>query len=266
MLQNILLKTLHDQRRSLWWWSVGMVMLVGLTVPFYPTIRDNPQYNELISSLPAQVRAAFLSGVQDITSPEGYLNGRLFTLLLPLILLIYAIGVGANAIAGEEERHTLDLLLAHPVKRSRVVLEKFGALAIGMVLLGLVVWVSLWGGAAVVDMDIAAGKLAAATASAVGLALLFGTLALALGAVTGKRGLSSSVAAVVALGSYLIYSFAALNDRVAQVQPASPFFWYLGGEPLRNGLQLGHVAALIGTTLVLLALAVWTFNRRDVAV
>lgn len=266
MLRNILFKTLHDQRRSLVWWSVGMLALVGLTVPFYPTIRDNPQYNELISTLPTQLRAAFLAGVQDITSPEGYLNARLFTLLLPLLLLIYAIGVGTNAIAGEEERHTLDLLLAHPVKRSRVVLEKFGSLAIGVALLGLAVWVALWVGAVAIEMDIAAGKLAAATTSAVGLGLLFGTLALALGAATGKRALSLSMSAVLALGSYLIYSFASLNDRVEQVQPASPFYWYLGGEPIRNGLHVGHITALLGTTLVLLMVAVVTFNRRDVAV
>jgi len=126
--------------------------------------------------------------------------------------------------------------------------------------------VSSWVGALAVEMDITASKLAAATASAAGLSILFGTLAWALGAATGKRGLSLSVAAAGALGSYLIYSFASLSDRVEQVQPASPFYWYLGGQPLRNGLDFGHMAALLGTTLVLLLLGLWAFNRRDVTV
>ena len=39
--------------------------------------------------------------------------------MLPLLLLVYAIGAGSRAIAGEEESGTLDLLLAHPLSRRR---------------------------------------------------------------------------------------------------------------------------------------------------
>ena len=40
--------------------------------------------------------------------------------MVPLLLLIAAIGAGAGAIAGEEERGTLDLLLSLPVSRRRL--------------------------------------------------------------------------------------------------------------------------------------------------
>ena len=49
--------------------------------------------------------------------------------MVPLLLLIAAIGAGARATAGEEERGTLDLLLANPISRRRLVLEKLAALA-----------------------------------------------------------------------------------------------------------------------------------------
>lgn len=266
MLRNILLKTLRDQRRALGWWSVGIVTLVCSVLPFYPSMRDNAQYNQLLDTLPEQLRAVLLAGAQDITSPAGYLNSQLFSLLVPLLLLIYAIGFGANTIAGEEERHTLELLLAHPLRRGQVVIEKFGALVLAVALLGLVLWLSLWSGALLVDMAIGVGKLASATLGGVLLGILFGALALALGAATGNRGLSGGVAAALAFGSYLLYSFSTFVERLEPYREASPFTWYIGDEPLRNGLQVGHVAALVGTTLVLLALAVWTFNRRDVAV
>lgn len=266
MLRNILLKTLRDQRRALGWWSLGIVTLVCSVLPFYPSIRDNEQYNQLLDTLPEQLRAVLLAGAQDITSPAGYLNSQLFSLLVPLLLLIYAIGFGANTIAGEEERHTLDLLLAHPLRRGQVVIEKFAALVLAVALLGLVLWVSLWSGALIVDMAIGIGQLASATLGGVLLGILFGGLALALGAATGNRSLSSGIAAVVAFGSYLLYSFSAFVDRLKPYREASPFTWYIGNEPLRNGLPLGHVAALIATTLVLLSVAIWTFERRDVAV
>ena len=40
--------------------------------------------------------------------------------MAPLILLIFAVGAGADAVAGEEERGALDLLLAHPLRRRRL--------------------------------------------------------------------------------------------------------------------------------------------------
>ena len=47
--------------------------------------------------------------------------------MVPLLLMIAAIGAGAGAIAGEEERGTLELLLANPLSRRRLVLEKTAA-------------------------------------------------------------------------------------------------------------------------------------------
>lgn len=46
----------------------------------------------------------------------------------------------------------------------------------------------------------------------------------------------------------------------------SPFYYYISAEPLRNGLDLGHAAVLIGITAVLLAVALLAFERRDLAV
>ena len=53
-------------------------------------------------------------GDLDYVSGAGYLGSELFAFMVPLLLLIAAIGAGARAIAGEEERGTLDLLLANP--------------------------------------------------------------------------------------------------------------------------------------------------------
>ena len=106
--------------------------------------------------------------------------------MVPLLLLVAAIGAGAGAIAGEEERGTLELLLANPVSRTKVVLEKSVALVAEIAGLGFVLWLALLVGALLTSMDISAGHLAAATLSAVLLALAYGAIALLLGAATGE--------------------------------------------------------------------------------
>ena len=56
--------------------------------------------------------------------------------MVPLLLLVAAIGAGARATAGEEERGTLDLLLANPLSRRRLIAEKVAALACEISVLG----------------------------------------------------------------------------------------------------------------------------------
>jgi len=47
-------------------------------------------------------------------------------MMVPLLLLVFGIGFGTNAIAGDEEKGTLGFLLASPLPRWRVVVAKFG--------------------------------------------------------------------------------------------------------------------------------------------
>lgn len=49
-------------------------------------------------------------------------------MVAPMLIIILGIALGSDAIAGEEERKTMDLLLSNPISRSRIVLEKFLAM------------------------------------------------------------------------------------------------------------------------------------------
>ena len=124
--------------------------------------------------------------------------------MLPLLIIGFAIAQGSGAIAGEEERGTLDILLSNPTTRLQVLLQKFAAMVTGILILGLVLWASVLIGAAIVDMDLSIVRAAEATLSGMFLGTAFGTLALALGSATGKRGLSTAAAGAVAVTAYFI--------------------------------------------------------------
>lgn len=83
--------------------------------------------------------------------------------------------MGAEAIAGEEERGTLDLLLAQPVPRRRLALDTFAAVASLIAAPGLILWLAVWIGAWLVDLPIGGGRLAAATIAAALQAILVTT-------------------------------------------------------------------------------------------
>jgi beta-exotoxin I transport system permease protein len=266
MLRNVFLKTLLDTHRALVWWSVGLVGLSALMIAVYPTVRDNPDLNEMVKDYPEALKAFIAFGADlDYVSGAGYLGSELFSFMVPLLLMIAAIGAGARAIAGEEERGTLDLLLANPLSRRRLIVDKLAALASEVAILALVLWLSLLVGVEAVEMNVSAAHLAAATASAALLALAFGAIALLLGAVTGHRGIAIGVTAAGGVAAYLVNSLAALVDFLDPVKNASPFYHYVASDPLRHGLGLDHVTFLIALALVAAVLACLAFDRRDLA-
>ncbi|MDP2662657.1 MAG: ABC transporter permease subunit [Dehalococcoidia bacterium] len=267
MLRNVFLKTLRDRRRALLWWGIGLLGLVLYTLLFYPTVRDSAaELNKLMEEMPAALKAMFVGEMSDFTSPAGYLRAELFSFMVPAVFLIFAIGFGSGAIAAEEERGTLDLLLSNPLSRWRVVVEKFAALVVSTILLAFVLWLGMAVGAAAVGLGIGLGRMAEAAASVALLGLAFGALALAVGCASGNRGMSMSLASALAVAAYLLNSFAPTVEALKPYVKLSPFYYYIGANPLVNGLNPGHVVVLIGLIVVFMATALITFDRRDLAV
>jgi ABC-2 type transport system permease protein len=266
MLRNLALKSLRDIRRGFLWWSLGLIGFVALIVSVYPRVHSNPSLEKLSKTTRRRSSPSWhLAARSNYSSAAGYLGIELFSLMVPLLLLVAAIGTGAGTIAGEEERGTLELLLANPVSRTKVVLEKTVALVAEIAGLGLVLCLALWVGALVVNMDISAGHLAAATLSAVLLALAYGAIAILLGAATGRRSIAIGLTAAAAVAAYLVNGLAPLVQALEVPQKLSPFYHYAVGDPLRNGASFVHMGVLVAIAVVATAFAPWFFSRRDVA-
>jgi len=133
--------------------------------------------------------------IVDYTSPVGYFTTELFSFMVPLLLLVFGIGFGANAIAGDEEKGTLGFLMTNPVPRWRVVVDKFGVLVVSMILLGLFFWVGLVISASAMSINISMLKLGEATLGAVLLALVFASLAFLAGSIKGNKNMSMGLPA-----------------------------------------------------------------------
>ncbi len=266
MLSNVFLKSLRDQRKPLLWWSVGLIAISILTMLFYPSIRDAPGFDDAFEQMPEALRKAFVGEVTDLTSPEGYLNSQLYVFFVPVLFLFFTIGRGSWAIAGEEQRGTLDLLLSYPLMRWRVVVDKFLAMTVATLGLVVVLWSGTVIGIVLVGMEISLLRVAEVTLSGGLLGVVFGSLALAVGCATGKRSLSIGVASAVAVLAYFWNALAPSVDALEPYRIMSPFYYYSSADPLSNGLDPVHVAVLIVITVVLLALGLFAFRRRDLAV
>jgi ABC-2 type transport system permease protein len=264
MLRSVFGKTLWDQRRSLLAWLVGITAIGVFYAAFYPVI-NNAEMRAAIEAYPEGFLDAI--GFTDVTSPAGYLGSTTFGLLGPALMIVFAAAIGGSAIAGDEESGRLDLLLAHPVSRWSVVVQRFAAIVVAMAAVGLVLALGLVVISGPADLgSIGTASLFAASIQLALFGTLFGALALGVGAATGRRSAVYATVAIVGVAGFFGNNLGPSIEGLGWLADVSPFGIYLGGEPLKNGLQIVDSAALAVVSLVLVAAGGFVFNRRDVAV
>jgi ABC-2 type transport system permease protein len=247
-------------------WSLGLVSVAGLLAVAYPTVRDNAELDKTFTSLSPGVQA--LLGLGDglaLTSPAGYLNSQFFANVLPVMLLVFAVGTAAWAVAGDEAAGTLELLLANPVGRARVAIARAAALALLLGVLTAVCAAALaaMAPAAGLDQGLPPLRLVHATVACGALALAFAAVAFAVGAATGSRPAALAVASALAVVGYLVEGLAAQVRALRPVRAASPWHWLLGSDPLRHGLAWQAWALPLGVSALLVLLGTLRLARRD---
>ena len=264
MRPTVMLETLRGQRRVLSGWSIGLTCLVGMYAGIYPSMRGTASYTDIIDRMPDTVRALFTAGGGgDVTSGPGYLYVELLSFMAPLLVLLYAISSGASAVAGEEDRHTLDLLLANPISRRRLVVERFAALSAGLLGLCATLTVAVIALGAAAGMGLSTVNVLATMLNLAMLGAVFGALALAIGCRTGLVGVSRAAAALCAVLAYLVSGLGVTVFWLRQVRPASPFYQYLGHDPIRHGARLIDIAVPLLTITVLVLIAIALVEHRE---
>ncbi len=262
MSGDVLLKALNDRVRLVAIVSASLAAMNILVLLLFGSLGE--EYGELMEAFPPEIMEAL--GAGDLGTPVGWLNAEMFSLVIPIALVGVGIVVGVGAIAGEEDRGTLNVLLATPVTRLGVAISKALALGILLVVLTAVNFVSLYLGVVLGNVDLGAGQLLAGTAMSLLFGLFFATLAFGVGAATGRSGLAATLGAGLAVVAFVMNAFLPLVEGWERAQELSPFYWYLGTNPLADGIDPLSVILFTGFSVVFLGWGILAFTRRDIGV
>ena len=262
-MSGLLAKTVRDQRRALIGWGVGLAGVAAMYSAFYPSVvKSASALSGYMQNLPEAFKN-LIGG--DFTSPAGYLRSETFSALGPILFLVFAVGSGARAVAGEEEAGTLDLVLSTPVRRRQILIDKFLAMALTTAALAAVLLATLALVGPPFDLDIPLVDVGAACLMLFLLALAFGSIALAVGCATGHKGLAIGLTGAFAAAAFIVNVLAPSVGGLQPLRPLSPFRWYFEPDPLVTGLHTENVLVLLGTIVVALVIAYVTFERRDLS-
>lgn len=259
-LAPLILHFAGAQARSALIWGLALGAYSAVMAASVTTFSGSAdQMNQMMQAYPEGLLEAF--GITDLGDVRNFLHSQVF-ILAPLALAFFPILVAAGAIAGAEERGTIDVLLGNPIRRPYLVVGSFLATAIS--LLGILALVGLitWGAAALVDVDLSPGSTASAVLNLWPVCLFFGGLAMLFSALLHRRALAIAIPAFVLFAMYLVDTLGRVSEDLEYLRPWSVFYYY--GSAIEDGIDWANFAGVTGFAVLFVALAALAFQRRDI--
>ncbi len=259
-VSHIWVKTASEHQGLVFVTAAIMFFLMGVVMgPMYGFLDDT--LLTFMDDFPEVLLALFGGG--DMSTPEGWYQLETFGMMAPIAVMVVTVAIGAGALAKEEQQRTMGLLLANPIKRSTVVYQKTAAMLANGTLVGISIFAGVAAGSLVGGLGMDIGNIAATSLLVTLVGLVFGALALMIGAATGRSNVASYGTIGIALVLFVLNAFLPFNDALAGYAKVSPFYYYLTSDPLINGMHWGHGAVLAALTIGLVVLSAFLFGRRD---
>jgi ABC-2 type transport system permease protein len=255
----LLTQQLRRRLRSIAIWGVALGGLGALYVALYPSMSGLlEQYLEQASEEMQQ----FMGGLQGPMTIERWLELELIGSIIPIALPFMAMAIGARAVAGSEERKTLDLLLSNPLPRRHVIIGSLGTMAAALAGVLAITWILTYIAVPAAGLDLSPGRLAMGLAVLWPFCLFFGALALLFSALIRRSFLAITIPGVVLVAMYVIGELSQVSKTIEPLRTLS-LFHHLG-NPLAGDFPWIAVLATLAAIVALGAAAVATFSRRDI--
>jgi ABC-2 type transport system permease protein len=258
-----------------------MPLLLGLGTP--------TEIEQTIFSGPGMIMRTMMGGesislfsVRDMVT-ISYVHPLMLT-----VFGVWAIGRASGAVAGEIDRGTMELLLAQPLARFRVILSHLCVDVLTIPALCLAMWAGNWIGIYLVDLRESSASGAGPRIDPTMFVPALPWVASLMFAISGYtmwlsaagrfRGRVMGAAVLITLVQFLINVVGQLWDAAASLRPFTVYFYYQPQQvilrndwtvntqkvwSLGNPMEVNGLIVLLTVGAFGYALALWTFCRRD---
>jgi ABC-2 type transport system permease protein len=245
--------------------TAGLVLLAGSATGLaFKTLESRREAAALATSLPAIFQGLYGRpvGLETLGGLVEWRYAQSFFMLVPLWSVV-ALG---STLAGEARRGSLEFVLATPLSRRRVALEKLAGhvtmVALLVVVVALVTWLTgaafgtLPGDAIPVEAAIAFGLK-------IGLAILAaGSISFALAPFLG-RAAATGFGSAILVAAYVVNGYRTSIPALDAIAPLSWYSWMSNHIPLAGMYDWPSLVPVAAMTVVFLAMGVLAFERRD---
>ncbi len=258
---NVLLRELKATWRSILFWCLGTMGLIGVSFGKYDAIaKMGDEVGDLLALYPKPLLVLFGVGTFDITTAMGYF-GVVFVFVL-LMGGLHASLLGSHLVAKEEREKTAEFLYVRPMRWDTILQWKLLVGVIGVLALNLCSWAMSAGLLSTYVEDVA-GTVAQLQLTLLVFQLFFLLLGFAMAACFRNKRAGEQTVQLF----FVAYLIKFVNDLLggsflAYLTP----FSFLGPERVINDAHMPVLACLI-TVCLTVGLAYVSLNRfpkRDI--
>ena len=254
-LRSVYTRSLGTIVMPTFWWTLGIAGFSGWMVVVVQ--QTESQLEKLLAGSPLLRSILGLGGSNLLT------NARLLSgifIFVPLMLMAFAV-TQANRWSADEEDGRLELVLATPHPRLRVLLGRFAAVATSTVFIAVVTWIVMALASTATGVRLDGANLAAATLSIVPLGLLVAAIGY-LFAGWLRTAIDTGLLSFLLVIWFVITFVGPGLDWPSTTLRLSPFYYY--GDPLLDGLPVLDTVAILVVGAIALAVASARFVRKDI--
>ena len=256
-VSSVFARSVADRMSLTLWIGIGLGLMGFMVAGMFDSLVEALEDMDL-----GAVMEVFLAG-SAINTPEGWLSAEMYTLMVPMGVVVLAVIDSARSYAGEEELRSIGMLGSNPLSRTRVIVEKAGGVIVHVVVLAVIVAISVAAGDAMFGLGMDQAAIWAASAHAALLGVMFAAITTLMSALTGKRLTTMLTVAAIGGIAYLVATFFPLIDGLSGWAELSPWHYYYSTNPLANGADWGHLGVML-VIAAALYLAAWAvYRRRD---
>lgn len=259
---NLFFKTLRDKRFFILGWSLGLIFLGFAMTTFFPSFSGG-QIDGLLDSLPPALQG-LVGNLQDWKQLPGYIGSQIFDIRLPIFVSILSILLAIGLTVGEEDKGQIRTLIALPISRRKIILGKWMAIVVICFVASLAPVIGVELGLLAINESLDQMVLVRLGLFTWLLVTALATMIFAVGLATGKRSVTTGIAIIFAIGSFLLSTFAQAVEWLEKYEFLSFFHYFPAVDIAKGTVEWGNATFYITFIFVSLLLALVFFPRRDV--
>jgi ABC-2 type transport system permease protein len=261
---NIYFKELNDYKKSLFFWSIGIIfLLLSGMAKYQGYAKSGVSITDLFKDLPAGFSAFFGIGSLDLGTAGGFFS--IMALYLSVMLGVHAVLLGSRIIAKEEIDKTAEFLFTKPITRRQGFTAKILAAFTIMTVLSVVTAISsviivgIFNEGPSINNDILL-----LMPSIFFIQLIFLTIGISFASIMRNPKRASMFSGALLLATFIISAFVDITDKFDFLKYLSPFKYFDAKTIFIDGeYDISYIVIAIVFVISFLAVSQTAFKRRD---
>jgi len=259
-------RAILDRKRILAVFLAVSVAMMWMYVVTYPSLQATAaEVSEFVKSLPPELNKAFGLDPRSFTTFEGYVAGKQFSMIWPMMMVMLVGGMAANYISGDIEKGTMEMVLSQPITRQKIIISRILSGVFICFLFAAISVLSVIPMTKIYDINIPINHFF--LISFIG--FLFGLavygFSMLVSALFSEKGKALFLTIAILLTMYIINIVALLKASLEDIKFASYFYYYDYAGILLDG-KVGRLSIIffLISFLFFSAAGIVLFSKRDI--